>query len=288
MAAEADIRKAIFAFLVLTALLSAVFFNLINLSGGYVLYFNGLMWSPGIAALIVLRFSNSGFQQIGWDWYRTRYQVTSYVLPFLYVFGAYLIIWITGLGEFYDEDFVGSISEKLGLSDLPNVLVIVIYTVFRGVFSLPGYCATALGEEIGWRGFLVPQLAKITGFTGTALISGLIWAVWHFPLFDLTNPGSWVTWYELGCFTAMVVGLSFILAWFRLKTGSVWTSMILHGSHNLFIQQVFEPLTRENELTGYFSDETGVVLALICLLIGLFFWKKRDAIVCNSSESPDS
>lgn len=40
----------------------------------------------------------------------------------------------------------------------------------------------ALGEEIGWRGFLVPQLAKLTTFTWVAIISGIIWALWHFPL----------------------------------------------------------------------------------------------------------
>lgn len=38
-----------------------------------------------------------------------------------------------------------------------------------------------LGEEIGWRGFLVPQLAKLTTFTWVALISGIIWASGIFP-----------------------------------------------------------------------------------------------------------
>jgi membrane protease YdiL (CAAX protease family) len=140
-----------------------------------------------------------------------------------------------------------------------------------------------LGEEIGWRGFLVPQLSKIMGFAGTALISRIIWAAWHFPLFDFSNLGSWVTWYELGCFTLMVLGLGFIYTWFRLKTGSIWTAMLLHGSHNLFLQSIFEPLTAGNELTPYFSDETGIVLAILSLLIGLFFWKRRNEIEHNSA-----
>ncbi|UCC50697.1 MAG: CPBP family intramembrane metalloprotease [Anaerolineaceae bacterium] len=40
----------------------------------------------------------------------------------------------------------------------------------------------ALGEEIGWRGFMVPQLAKLTSFNKTALIGGVIWGIWHVPI----------------------------------------------------------------------------------------------------------
>ncbi len=42
--------------------------------------------------------------------------------------------------------------------------------------------ATAAGEEIGWRGFLVPELAKGLPFTAVALVSGIIWAAWHYPI----------------------------------------------------------------------------------------------------------
>ena len=37
------------------------------------------------------------------------------------------------------------------------------------------------GEEIGWRGLLVPELVKVTSFTKTALIIGIVWAAWHIP-----------------------------------------------------------------------------------------------------------
>jgi uncharacterized protein len=47
--------------------------------------------------------------------------------------------------------------------------------------GLLGGIFLALGEEIGWRGLLVPQLARLTTFTKTALLSGGIQAVWHWP-----------------------------------------------------------------------------------------------------------
>ncbi len=51
-----------------------------------------------------------------------------------------------------------------------------------------GSMATALGEKIGWRGFLVPKLATATrSYPKTALMSGVIRAVWHFPLLIFGN-----------------------------------------------------------------------------------------------------
>ena len=74
---------------------------------------------------------------------------------------------------------------------------------------------SATGEEIGWRGLLVPELAKIASFRTTALVSGVIWASFHFPLLIGANyrgEGTPVL-YSLACFTLMIVALSVILAW---------------------------------------------------------------------------
>jgi membrane protease YdiL (CAAX protease family) len=79
-----------------------------------------------------------------------------------------------------------------------------------------------------------------------ALISGVIWSVWHYPiLFFADYNASTPAWYGAACFTVMVVGLSFAFAWMRLKSGSLWTAVLLHASHNLFIQRVFDPLTTD-------------------------------------------
>jgi uncharacterized protein len=53
--------------------------------------------------------------------------------------------------------------------------------MFTGTTGMFTGVAAAAGEEIGWRAFLVPELAKVLPFTGVALVSGLIWAAWHYP-----------------------------------------------------------------------------------------------------------
>jgi len=57
-------------------------------------------------------------------------------------------------------------------------------------------------------------------------------------------------WYPLPLFTAAVLATSFIYTWFRLKSGGLWTTMLLHASHNLYIQNLFDPLS-SGDLSKY-------------------------------------
>jgi len=137
-------------------------------------------------------------------------------------------------------------------------------------------CSTALGEEIGWRGFLVPELAKRHSFTATALISGCIWSLWHYSILIFADYNSGTpAWYGLTCFTLMVVGISFVFAWMRLKSASLWTGVLLHASHNLFIQQFFDPITIKTGRTKYVTGEFGAALAVASFLLAAYFWMRR-------------
>lgn len=73
----------------------------------------------------------------------------------------------------------------------------------------------------------------------------------------------------------MVVSISFIFAWMRLKSGSLWTGVLLHASHNLFIQQFFDPLTTNTGRTPYVIGEFGAALALVSIAFALYFWGRR-------------
>jgi CAAX protease family protein len=81
----------------------------------------------------------------------------------------------------------------------------------------------AFGEELGWRGFLVPRLAGL-GRVGAGLASGALWAAWHVPLYGI-NP-------NMALFTLAVIAIGFVANELRAATGSVWPAAILHGAHN--------------------------------------------------------
>jgi len=260
--------KRILTFLALTLAFSAIFYGLIiragTLSAGGGLYMLGLMWCPGLAAIITTLLFQRNLRGLGWRLGRPRYWLISYVLPFAYALPVYVLVWLTGLGEFNTAVIPES-------TPVP-VYVLLIATV--GVFT--GGLLSGLGEEIGWRGLLVPELRKLTSFTNTALISGGIWAAWHIPLvfFADYNAGT-PRWYGFLCFAIMVVGAGFAFAWLRIKSDSVWPAALLHASHNLFIQNVFDVMTRDTGRTAYIAGEFGAGLALACVIMAFLIWRKR-------------
>ena len=272
--------KPIGIFLSLTFALSAIFYFLIiysgKLGGGVGMYATGLMWCPGISALITMKILKRNVSELGWKWGETKYQLKSYLIPLLYTFIAYIIIWGFGLGKFYREETVDWITNSIGIGQTGDGFNIILYFLLVGCFGIFGSIANGLGEEIGWRGFLVPELYKTQGFTKTSLITGFIWGVWHLPilLFADYNSGT-PSWFAMPCFMLLVMSISFIYTWLRMKSGSLWTAAILHGSHNLFIQNIFSPLTENTGNTYYYMDEFGIVLPIICIAFAVYYWSKR-------------
>jgi membrane protease YdiL (CAAX protease family) len=182
------------------------------------------------------------------------------------------------MGGFANHQTMQELVTRMGLRASPTVSTLA-YVLLTGSFGLVPSLARALGEEIGWRGFFVPELFKTFGFTNTALISGAIWSCWHYPvlIWGDYNAGT-PTWYGLICFTVLVVSISFVFAWMRLKTGSLWTGAILHASHNLYIQAIFTPLTRNTGKTAWFIDEFGAVLPIVALGFAIYFWRRREEL----------
>jgi membrane protease YdiL (CAAX protease family) len=260
--------RRIVTFLLITLLFSAIFWALIISAGtiqaGGGLYTMGLMWCPGAAALLTTLLYQRNLRGLGWRLGRPRYLLASYALPLGYAAVAYGLAWVTGLGAFTSQNL--PVGQPLPVFVLINATAVLV----------TGGLLPALGEEIGWRGLLVPELARVTSFTNTALISGAIWAAWHLPLllFADYNAGT-PAWYALLCFAVMTIGISFAFAWLRLKSGSLWTAALLHASHNVFVQGVFDPLTRDTGITPYITTEFGAALALLAVIVAWVAWHRR-------------
>jgi membrane protease YdiL (CAAX protease family) len=280
---DAGIRprgSAVRTFLVLTFAFSAVFYALVLLSGriggGAGRYASGLMWCPGFAALLTCQFHGIPMTSLGWHWGGLRLQAASYFLPAAYALVAYAIVWSSDLGSFPNPTFLRESVAAVGIDAVPPWAAATLMILLNAVYGFIRSCANALGEEIGWRGFLTPQLVRTRGFIIGSLITGCIWAAWHYPIllfadYNLGTPG----WYALSCFTVMVIGMSAIYTWFRLRSGSLWTATFLHASHNLFVQAIFTPLTGDTGPTRYAIDEFGFVLPLVIGVTTVWFLRRR-------------
>jgi len=276
-------RRAVPIYVGFTAAFSSLFYFLIAKSGHsagpLVNYVGCLMWCPGLAALATCKYLGRHLSTLGWNWGKTRYQVICYLIPLTYGLVSYAFVWLTGFGGFYNKDFVDRASKDFGLGPMPVWLTISLYFLFTGTISVIMDFATVLGEEIGWRGFLVPELAKRRGFAVTAIISGLIWAFWHYPLLLLGNyhPDTPI-WFYLPLFTLLVPAINFVWTWMRLKSGSLWPCVVLHAAHNTFIQRFFDPLTVYSRKTSYVAGEFGAALGVISILMAVYFWTRRNEV----------
>lgn len=260
-------------------LFSSVFYFLMlrarALGGGGGLYVTGIMWCPALAAFATLWLNGRKAAELGWKWPSRKYAAMSWYIPLLYAGIAYAIVWIGGLGGFPNHQFMQTLVERMGLRISPAGSTLV-YVLLMGTYGLVGSLGRALGEEIGWRGFLVPELSKTMRFTGTALISGIVWACWHYPILIWGDYNSGTpSWYGLTCFTVMVIAIAVVFAWLRLKSGSLWTGAILHASHNLYVQAILTPLTQDRGKTAWFIDEFGAVLPLVAVAFAVYFWTRR-------------
>jgi CAAX protease family protein len=274
MAASPRVR--VFTYLVLAFAFSSVFYVLCIRRGMKATYIYGLMWCPALAGLLTSWLTKRSFREFGWRLGKPRYLLAGWWIPMAYSWPAYLVVWASGLGGFPKEQAVEKIRSFLHMASEPAwIVVLVIYLLVAIVGSLLG-CLSTAGEEIGWRGFLVPELMKFNSFTRTALISGVIWSAWHVPLIVWSGYNSGTpAWYAVSCFAVMVISSSFFLAWLRLRSDSVWPAVLLHASHNAIIQNYLDALTVDRGRTHYFTGEFGCALLPLTIFCAWIAWRRR-------------
>ncbi|WP_051393560.1 CPBP family intramembrane glutamic endopeptidase [Glycomyces arizonensis] len=141
-----------------------------------------------------------------------------------------------------------------------------------GLVALIGLAASALampvfwGEEAGWRGYLEQRVGR--GPLAAALITGFIWAAWHYPLVftdysgDSDHALTIVTW------TAQIMAGAIVLSWLFRRSGSIWVPCLAHAGNNLVIGTFSYPLLVEQ---GGF-DRWSVNLLELAPLLVLVVW----------------
>ena len=242
-------------FVLMTFAISAVFYGIMFVTGSArdigVLW----MWSPGVSAILTQWLFRGSIRDFGWGAGAKKYWLWGPGIPFVYALIIYGVAWMTGLAGFK-----------------PPTLAFVASIPIGFVAS----CVAALGEEVGWRGFLVPELCRLTTFTKASLLTWIIWAVWHYPAIILADYHSQAPrLFDLVSLTVTVLGLSIFTAWLRLRSGSLWPVVLWHGAHNLLIQGVFPHLSTDVGPTEYVIDDFGLGVMFATLILGYVFWRKR-------------
>ncbi len=263
-------------FLVLTALFAAAAYYFVIEHGLRRYYVSFLMWTPALATLVTCKVRALDFSTLGWRWPSGRWIAAGYLLPLLYAAVAYALIWGGGFGGLIDPKFVKEVSYFLGLTNWSEGATIAFGILMFGTVGMIWHLATALGEELGWRGFLTPTLMRLMSFPLTSLSVGLVWALWHLPIIFWTKYNAGPNDLELQFlnYTVMTVGMSFILTYLRVRSESLWPAVILHASHNIYVLTIMQQMTIQYKETWRYAGEFGFILPLVILAVGLYFWQR--------------
>ncbi|MDA8065866.1 MAG: CPBP family intramembrane metalloprotease [Thermaerobacter sp.] len=191
------------------------------------------MWCPALAAWTVRHLRREGCADVGWRWGApAAWAGLLLLLPVLFA-AAYGATALLGWGrlDFSREGVAARLHLPAGL--LPPhwgafLAVLWLATVLVTPFVNGAW---ALGEEPGWRGYLLPRLWPL-GRGGALALSGGIWGLWHAPLVAMgfDYPGHPVA----GILFMMMLTTLFgvLLGYLRLRHGSVQLAALAHGAFN--------------------------------------------------------
>lgn len=207
-----------------------------------------MMMTPALSAVLVTKFTEpSGrlvevFALNQWKPFGRFLQFGLAAIAGSFMIHAVALLVGAGLGlyQFDLHDFSGlkeTLDTKLAAhpearAQLPSLGMLVVIQL---VAFLPGALINtlpALGEEIGWRSWLLPRLLPL-GTIPALLISGVLWGLWHAPLILLGYNYAEIPWAKsLLCMTLMCVAITPFISWLRLRSQSIWPAALAHGAFN--------------------------------------------------------
>lgn len=246
---------------------------LINTENG--ILYPVLMWVPAIAALVANIYEQVVNKEkfsikkllngLGFIFCNIKYILLGILLPLVYLLIPYIIYWTK-----YPDNFAYTgVPIGLVLSDCLPVMVI----------GIVGSLISAIGEEIGWRGYMVPALKEKYGTKKALIISSLFWCLWHFPLiiFD-AYMSNLPLYYQLPMFVLCIFPVGVICGIYALKTSSVWPSAFLHAAHNNYDQSVFQIITKGENMFYYVSETGFVTIICVWVIMGIILLRQNKNI----------
>jgi len=172
---------------------------------------------------------------------------------------------------------------------LPLIFVIIgigLYNLFIGdignfdimaFLSIPtilwaGFYAGPLGEELGWRGFLLPEFQKRYSSLKSAILIGIIWFAWHIPLFwapfGTLVSGEAISVLPVITYFIMLTCLSIIITWLVINSkGSALIAILFHLSINAGIALLFFPELNTDFKNVHFLSSIPMIIFTIYLIV---------------------
>lgn len=226
------------------------------------------MMTPTIAALLMMLvvtkdgYSKDGWKRLGLHKLGLRGWLFAFFIPIIPLVAGYLIVWAAGLSSLVILDTFHGFS----WGTFPFLI---------GILFVKAILVESMGEELGWRGYLLPNMLKL-GTRKAMLLNGFIHGIWHLPVMLFTSEyhDGENSWLLLPLSIASTVFLAPVIGSLRMRTGSVWTSSVMHTSHNLVWLVLATVFANDSEAAVYIAGDMGIVVVVFYALLTGIMWRK--------------
>ena len=259
------------------------------LSGTMVASFSGAapwlvslcMFIPLVATLICQKSSKEPLLRgIGIRWKVNRWWFLGwFTFPVIALLTLLFTHWISGIDT--HSEIMQALGETLPFGPVGATAITLLSGMLAGA-TINGLFA--FGEEVGWRGYLLKQFEG-RSFLGTAVVIGIIWGLWHAPLILMGHNYPQHPQWGVLMMVVVCILMSFIIQYFRVKSGSVIVAAIMHGTCNgvAGLTMIFLSLDKYNDLIDGSCGLAGI-LAMLVVALAIFLLDRyvtRDRI-CTS------
>lgn len=240
------VKKRLAWFLTLTFVITWIVFMLIPFNGlpygkGASIYIvMAGMFVPALCSILTRLITREGFGNM-YLHPHFKGHMKDYLLIY---FGPTALIFLSGalyfllFPESFDRGFtlleaMAASSGRTGITAYNVLLIFVLQVIFIGpiINIIP-----TLGEELGWRAYLLPKLRLLMSDRAALVITGIIWGLWHTPVIVMGhNYGTGYTGYPYLGVLAMImfcVWLGIIEGYISIKLESVIPAAMIHSSIN--------------------------------------------------------
>jgi CAAX protease family protein len=221
------------------------------------------MWAPAAARFVVRRTTDREFRSTitlrRWGATGAAVVLRPLAFPLLVYGSAYVVAWSTGLAYWNPGEGKWTTGSQIAANVVVNLSILGVFGTF-----------TAMGEEIGWRGYLQPRL-DAAGARSSLLIVWLFQLAYHVPLMvgasyvDLGNlPVSFVL------FAIGDLPFTFIAARESYLARSLWPAVFFHSFHNTISQWLFPKFFTVDAGQIWLQGEDGLLPMAGYVALGLF------------------
>jgi membrane protease YdiL (CAAX protease family) len=228
------------------------------------------MWAPAFARFVITRRIDRTFRApfplSHWGATGAQVVLRPLAIPLIIFASSYAIAYAAGYARWSPGGGKWTTTHQIALNLVLNLAILSVVGT-----------STALGEELGWRGYLQPRLDR-AGVRASVVIVWLSQLAYHAPLMlgaDYVDVGGF--WPSVTVFALGDLPMAFIIAHEAYRARSLWPAVFLHSFHNTISQYLFPRLFAVGPGQMWLQGESGILPMLGYLAVGAVIYVRMRA-----------